>query len=219
MFANPLTFVADGRESVLGKVLGLLGFAAAFTAVGAILGAAIGPVAILASIIGTLGSLLVLMFVKERAPFNLILLYVFATFEGLALGVIISSYVASGFGQVVIDAGATTALITLGAGMYGMSTSRDLTSLGNILRIALFTIVIASIVGIFTQLPLFHLILSIVTAVIFTGFLIIDLNRLSKARTLTNGDAIMLTINVYLDIVNLFLALLRILRFFAARRR
>ncbi len=216
--ANPLTYVADGREGVLAKVLGLLGFAAAFTACGAIVGAVIGPVAVFLSIIGTVVSMLALMFLKERAPYNLILLYVFATFEGLALGVILSSYAASGFGQVVIDAGATTALITLGTGMYGMSTRRDLTSLGSILGMMLLAVLVSSIIGIFVQLPMFHLVLSMITAVVFTGYLVIDLNRLAKARALTDGDAIMLAISVYLDVLNLFLALLRIMRFFAARR-
>ena len=216
--ANPLTYAADGRESVLGKVLGLLGFAAAFTAGGAVLGAAMGRVAILVSIVGVIASFLALRFLKERAPYNLVLLYIFATFEGLGLGVILSSYVAAGFGQVVIDAGATTALITLGAGMYGMSTRRDLSNLSSMLGMALFAIIIASIIGIFIKLPLFHLILSIITAVVFTGFLVVDLNRLAKARELSDGDSIMLAINVYLDIINIFLSLLRIFRAFGARR-
>src|SRR6202011_4335652 len=82
------------RPAVLGKVMGLLGFAFLFTAGGAVIGRTLGPGAFLLSIVGSFGTLIALQFLRDRAPLNLGLLYAFATFEGLALGLILETYIA-----------------------------------------------------------------------------------------------------------------------------
>src|SRR5438132_12922935 len=112
------------RPAVLGKVLGLLGFAFLFTAGGAVVGRTLGPGAFLLAVIGSFGTLIALQFLRERSPLNLGLLYAFATFEGMLLGLILDAYVASGLGSVVMNAAAATAAVTLGAGTYGYTTKR-----------------------------------------------------------------------------------------------
>jgi modulator of FtsH protease len=198
------------QPAVLGKVMGLLGFAFLFTAGGAVVGQALGPGAFILSIIGSFGTLIALQFLRDRAPLNLGLLYAFATFEGIALGLILEMYVAQGLGGVVLNAAATTAAVTLAAGAYGYTTKRDLTGLGGILFVGLIGVVVASLVGIFVQLPLLYIGISAVAAVLFTGFLVFDLNRVAHSRGATEGQAILLAVSVYLDIFNLFLALLRL---------
>jgi FtsH-binding integral membrane protein len=64
---------------------------------------------------------------------------------------------------------------------------------------------------------LLYLGISMVAAVLFTGFLVYDLNRIANAGEVSQGDAILLAVSVYLDILNLFLALLRILSYFSGR--
>lgn len=198
------------RPAVLGRVLGLLGFASLFTAGGALIAPRLGPSALLISIIGGFGTLLGLFVARERSPLNLGLLYAFATFEGLALGLILESYVTSGLGAVVLDAALTTAAITLAAGAYGYTTKRDLSGLGGILSLGLIGLLVASVVGIFVQMPLLYIAISAVAAVVFTGFLVYDLNRVAQSRGATEGETILLAVSVYLDIFNLFLALLRL---------
>jgi FtsH-binding integral membrane protein len=85
--------------------------------------------------------------------------------------------------------------------------------MGGILFVGLLGVIIASVVGIFIQLPLLYVGISAVAAVLFTGFLVFDLNRVAAMRGATEGQAILLTVRVYLDIVNLFLALLRLFGF------
>jgi modulator of FtsH protease len=206
------------RPAVLGKVMGLLGFACLFTAGGAVIGRTLGPGAFLLSIVGSFGTLIALQFLRERAPLNLALLYGFATFEGMALGLILESYIARGLGGVVFNAAATTAAVTLAAGAYGYTTKRDLTGLGGILFVGLIGVVIASLVGIFVQLPLLYIGISAVAAVLFTGFLVFDLNRVAQSRGATEGQVILLAVSVYLDIFNLFLALLRLFGFAGSSR-
>ena len=213
-YTDSRTGIAVGEQpAVLGKVLGLLGFAFLFTAGGAVIGRTLGPGAFFLAMIASFGTLIGLMFAREKAPLNLLLLYAFATFEGMALGLILDSYVARGMSEVVLDAAATTAAVSLGAGVYGYTTRRNLTGLGSILFVGLIGVVVASLVGIFVHLPLLYIGISIAAAVLFTGFLVFDLNRVAQSRGASEGQVIMLAVSVYLDIVNLFLALLRIFGF------
>jgi modulator of FtsH protease len=207
------------RPAVLGKVMGLVGFAFVFTAGGAVIGRTLGPGAFLLSIIGSFGTLIALQFLRERSPLNLALLYAFATFEGMALGLILEAYVAQGLGGAVFNAAATTAAVTLAAGAYGYTTKRDLSGLGGILLVGLIGVIVASVVGIFVQLPLLYIGISAVAAVLFTGFIVFDLNRVANSRGATEGQAVLLAVSVYLDIFNLFLALLRLFGFAGSSNR
>jgi FtsH-binding integral membrane protein len=87
------------------------------------------------------------------------------------------------------------------------------------LFVGLLGVIVASIVGIFVQLPLLYVGISAVAAVLFTGFLMFDLNRVARSRGATEGQAILLAVSVYLDIINLFLALLRLFGFAAGSSR
>src|SRR5260370_36030197 len=165
------------RPAVLGKVLGLLGFAFLFTAGGAVVGQSLGPGAFLLSIIGSFGTLIALQFLRERTPLNLGLLYAFATFEGMLLGLILESYVARGLGGVVLDAAGTTAAVTLAAGAYGYTTKRDLSGMGGVLFVGLVGVILASVVGIFIQLPLLYVGISAVAVALVTSVLVMHLNR------------------------------------------
>jgi modulator of FtsH protease len=200
----------EERPAVLGRVLGLLGFAFAFTAVGAYIGQSLGDGAFWISLVGSFATLFTLIVVREKSPLNLILMYAFATFEGLLLGQVIEQYIATGAGAAVVDAAITTAVITIAAGAYGYMTRRDLTGLGGVLTIALLGVIVASVIGLFVQLPALYIGISIVAALLFTAFVVYDLNRVANSRGATDGDVILLTISVYLDILNLFLALLRL---------
>jgi FtsH-binding integral membrane protein len=59
-------------------------------------------------------------------------------------------------------------------------------------------------------------VISAVSAILFTAFLVYDLNRVARVQGATEGQAIMLAVSVYLDIYNLFLDLLTLL---SGRRR
>jgi modulator of FtsH protease len=197
-------------STVMAQVLGLLGFSFVFTAVGALVGIQIGPGGYLAGLVASLISLVALLLLKERTPLNLILLYVFATAEGLLLGGILEQYIQAGLGGAIVDAAATTAAVTLAASAYGINTKRDLTKLAGILTIGLFALIGALIIGLFVHLAAFQLAVAVIGALIFTGFITLDLQRVARTEGAGEGDAILLAVSIYLDIVNLFLLLLQI---------
>ena len=80
-----------------------------------------------------------------------------------------------------------------------------------------FGVIIASLINIFLlHAPMLSLVISAATAVIFSGFILYDMQRLRNSKGGT-GDAILLAVSIYLDIFNLFLAILQIMGFLGGR--
>lgn len=211
------TYAEAAREQgTLARVMSLLGLAAVFTAVGALFGPALGQIGFWVALIGGLIIIIALRAARDVAPLNLILLIVFATFEGVVLGQVLELYVSAGLSLMVFQAAAATAVAALAAGVVGSSTKRDLSNLGGLLFGALVIVIVASLVGLFIQAPLLWTVISAASAILFTAFLVYDLNRVARIQGATEGQAIMLAVSVYLDIYNLFLDLLTLL---SGRRR
>jgi len=107
---------------------------------------------------------------------------------------------------------------TFGAmSVYGYFTKKDLTKMGSFLIMALFGLIIASIVNIFVKSGTFDWVISIVGVLIFVGLTAWDTQQV-KAMSRANLDpaladklATMGALNLYLDFINLFLYLLRFL--------
>ena len=211
-YDRPMERVAP-RGTLVGQVMGLLAFSLLFTAGGAVIGRAMGPGGMLVSIVGSLACLIALWFLRAKPVVNLGLFYGFSVFEGMALGLIIDAYVARGMGSVVINAATTTAGLTLALGAYAWTTKRDLSGMAGYLTAGLIGVIVASLVGIFFQSPMFHLLLSAATAVLFSGFVMYDLQRLKYADSSVAGGAVIIAVSIYLDIFNLFLAILRLFGF------
>lgn len=206
---------AAAASGALNRVLGLLGLAAAITAAGAFIGPALGQAGFWIGLVGGFVVLIALRFVRDSSPLNLILFAAFAALEGVVLGDVLEVYVAQGASLIIIQAAAATAAAGLAAGAAGYLTHRDLSGLAGYLFIALVVVIVASLIGLFFQSGVLWTVISAVSALLFTGFLVIDLNRVARARNVSEGDAIAMAISVYLDIFNLFLDLLSL---FAGRR-
>ena len=104
-----------------------------------------------------------------------------------------------------------TAAMTVGLSAYALTTKRDLSGLQPYLFMALLGLIVASLVNIFVGGTVIYTILSWGGAMLFSVLLIFDVNR-ARYATDTMGNAVVLTLGIYLDIVNLFLFVLRILQ-------
>ena len=101
--------------------------------------------------------------------------------------------------------------------LYGYATKKDLSSLGNILFMALIGLVIATIVNVFMKSAMFDLILSYIGVIIFVGLTAWDSQKI-KHMMMVHQDAdesaqklaLIGGLSLYLDFINLFLYLLRI---------
>jgi FtsH-binding integral membrane protein len=102
--------------------------------------------------------------------------------------------------------------------LYGMFTRRDLTAWGGMLFMALVGLVLASFVSIFWHNGVFNALINYAGVLIFVGLTAYDTQKLKYVATATANDpraAARLSVNgalmLYLDFLNLFLLLLRIM--------
>ena len=215
MFSSETRSSSLRKDTIVGQVLGLLGFSALFTAGGAALMPLFGAYAWIVGIAGGLVTLLGLVYARSPAgALRLGLFYLFSTFEGLFLGVVIQAYLAAGLGDVVVLAAGTTAALVLALSAYAWTTRRDLSGLVSYLFVGLVGVIIASVISLLVGAPAAHLAVAVVSAILFCGYILYDVQRLKQADA--DADAIMLAIDIYLDILNLFLDLLRILGYFSS---
>ena len=210
------------RGTLVGQVMGLLAFSLLFTAGGYLFGRALGPLGMILGMVGSIACVLALSFARTKMSNGVALgiFYLFSVFEGMALGLIIDSYIARGMGSVVVNAATTTAGLVLVLSAYAWTTKRDLSGMGAYLMAGLLAVLLAGLVGFVLTLfgiPLgiFGFLLSVVTAILFSGFVMYDMQRLKNAQ-LGVDDPIMLAIGIYLSIFNLFLAILRIFGFLSS---
>ena len=107
---------------------------------------------------------------------------------------------------------------TFGAmSLYGYTTGRDLSGFGSFLFMGLIGIIIASLVNIFVHSSMMQWVISVAGVLIFTGLTAYDTQwikenySVSDDGTITGRKAIFGALKLYLDFINLFLMLLRLL--------
>ena len=204
-------------NSTVGRVFTLLGISFLFTALGAWLSIGMGRSGFAVGAFGSFITLMILQFAREKSPFNLILLYVFTTLEGILIGGILQSYVAAGLGGAVIDAAVTTALVSVAAGGYGATTQRNLLKFRTVLTMCLLGLIVAMIIGLFIHMTGLQIIIAGFGALLFTALLAVDMQRVARTGRTSQGTVILMTVSIYLDIVNLFMFILELVGFSSRR--
>jgi len=115
---------------------------------------------------------------------------------------------------------ASTFMITAGmfgaTAIYGTLTKRSLAGLGHFMFMGLIGLILASIVGFFWQSGALQFVISVVGVLVFTGLTAWDAQRLkAMAVALPDGRegsyAVVGALALYLDFINLFFFLLRLL--------
>ncbi|CAI2718172.1 Bax inhibitor-1/YccA family protein [Nitrospina watsonii] len=116
----------------------------------------------------------------------------------------------------------STFLVTAGTfgamSFYGYTTKKDLTSWGSFLFMGLIGIIIASVVNIFLQSEAVYWVVTYAGVLIFVGLTAYDTQMIKQMNILGNEgtdedtkEAIQGALKLYLDFINLFLMLLRIM--------
>ena len=139
---------------------------------------------------------------------------VFSVLMGISLSSIFMVYALGSIFQVfLIAAGMYGA-----AAVYGYTTKRDLTGMGSFLFMGLIGIVLASVVNWFLQSDALSFAVSVIGVLVFTGMTAWEMQKIkSQAVVMYAGEAlatkraILGALSLYLNFVNLFLFLLRLL--------
>lgn len=115
---------------------------------------------------------------------------------------------------------ASTFFITAGTfgamSLYGYFTKSDLTKLGNLCIMALVGIIIASVVNIFLKSETMYWVVTYIGVLVFIGLVAYDTQKIKALAQMDSNEqtqklAICGALTLYLDFINLFLMLLRIL--------
>ena len=138
----------------------------------------------------------------------------YSVLMGAWIAPVLLIYTAQSVTQVFLITAGTFA----GMAVYGHITSRDLSKLGSILMMALIGVIIASLVNIFMHSTGMAYIISYVAVLIFCGLTMYDVQRFKniiysygQADDQIRKVALIGALNLYMDFLNLFLYLLRIL--------
>lgn len=134
-------------------------------------------------------------------------LFVFAALMGTAVGPMVGHYLTKAPDAVYLSLG-LTGLITLLLSGYTIITKRNFEGIGSYLFGALLILILIMVANIFLQMAWLHLAISYVAVVIFSGYILYDTSEIVHGR---ETNYISASMNMYLNIINIFIHLLTIL--------
>ena len=134
-----------------------------------------------------------------------IVFYLFCAVEGILIGPVFLIYTKA----VIFKAFIATGVSFLTMAILAFTKKINFKQFGSFLFAGLIAIIIASIINIFLGSSTLDLVISIITIVVFLGLIGYDLQTLEEVAY-TDGNAYFGALSLYLAIINLFLAFLRI---------
>jgi len=169
-----------------------------------------GSWAFSASFIGLIVSLCALMCNRRKFPHNLILLAIFTLTMSWSIGMICTTYAVLGMSALVVEAFAITTVIFIGLTIFTVQSKIDFSFLGMGLSVALLGLIVWGFFATFA-FPSFAVqqLYALFGAFIFSGFVVYDTWLITQR--LSYDEHILGAIELYLDFINLFLMILRLL--------
>ncbi len=130
---------------------------------------------------------------------------------GFGLGPTLNHYAAvPNGGQIISTAFGGTGVIFLGLSAYALTSKRDFSFMGGFIFIGMMVVMLASLVGIFVQIPALSLAISAAVVLLMSGLILFETSQIVRGG---ETNYIFATISLYLSIINLFTALLHLLGF------
>lgn len=152
----------------------------------------------------------------KNSPMAVPLIFVFTGLMGLSLGPVIAMYLRLGNGpQIVAESLVGTAAIFGSLSIYALVSRRNFNYLGGFLMTGLVIVVLASLANMFFHLAGLQLVISGMALLVFSGLVLFDTSRM-----INGGETrpVLIAVSLYLDVLNLFMALLEILGALQGRR-
>jgi FtsH-binding integral membrane protein len=175
------------------------------------------------TMLAPLGFVLLMSFAFNRLSATVItlLFLLYSAINGISFSFILLQYTANSIFGCFVSAAAMFGIMAV----MGYTTTKDLTSFGRLLTMALIGIVVAMLINIFLQSDTMGYVISIIGVMVFTGLTAYDVQKLKRigegieyegaGQEQTKKLAILGALNLYLDFINIFLFLLRL---FGGRR-
>lgn len=159
---------------------------------------------------------LTLIINKISSNVAMIIFAIYSIINGITIAPILFAYTQESVASTFFITAATFGAMAL----FGYTTKKDLSTIGRILIMALFGLIIASIVNIFIKSSGMGMIINYAGVLIFVGLTAYDTQKIKeivKNNITVEGGAsvpkiaVIGALTLYLDFINLFLKLLRIM--------
>lgn len=151
---------------------------------------------------------------KLSYPVLLLCFLAFSVLIGLSLSSIFMVYTMGSIATTFLVTSLTFAVMAV----LGYTTTTDLTKMGSLLMMALIGLILAMVINWFMQSAMMDYVISMIGVIIFTGLIAYDTQRLKRigagveyGSSEASKLALMGALSLYLNFINLFLFLLRIL--------
>ena len=192
------------------KVYSLLAMSMGTAAIGAYLGS--GPLLLLVApnmmlfFILQIALIFFASFAARKPGLNMVALFSFTTVSGLTLGPLLYQVGPS----IAAEAFALTAITFAGLSMYVVYSKKDFSFMSGFLMTGLIVLVVGGLLNMFfIQSGMMHFVMSGASVLLFSGFILYDTSNI--LRYYGTDEYVSATLALYLDILNLFIALLSIL--------
>jgi FtsH-binding integral membrane protein len=212
------------KTTTLRNVYGLLGISLLPTILGAWLGLTMHldvwmvahPYMALFAMMAVSLALIFGIVATRDSGLGVVFMLLFAGMSGLMLTGILSTVLSLSNGaSLVMMAGGGTGVIFLAMAFLATVIKRDLGFLNNFLFVGLLLLMLLGIGNMFFQLPVLSLTFSAIAIGLFSAYLLVDVQRvINKGQT----NYILATLEIYLDLFNIFVNLLNLLAMLSGRR-
>src|SRR4051812_48990477 len=162
-----------------------------------------------------IGSLFIVTALKNSV-WGVVALFGFTFIAGLMLTPILT--VAAGFrngGELIALAGVMTSVIFFAMAAIATVSKRDFSFLGKFLFIGMVLLIVASLANLFFAVPALSLTISAVAVLIFSLYLLYDINNIVRGG---ETNYVVATLGVFLSLYNIFISLLNILMALSGQR-
>ncbi|WP_426751268.1 Bax inhibitor-1/YccA family protein [Myxococcus sp. Y35] len=167
----------------------------------------------LAFIVAQLGAVFALSFMAPRlsGPAAAVLFLGYSALTGMTLSVLLLIFTAGSLAQAFF----LTAAVYGAMAIYGTVTKKNLGAWGTFLFMGLVGVVLASVVNLFMRSDAMSFVISCASVVVFAGLTAYDTQKLREMHTGAGYNSIAAlsivgALTLYLDFINLFIALLRL---------
>jgi FtsH-binding integral membrane protein len=145
---------------------------------------------------------------QRKVPHNYIFLGIFTMCEAYIVAYICSFYDL----QVVYTAGVMTLVVCFALTLYALTTKSDFTTKGGMLFVMIIVFIIAGIFVMFVHTPIVRIVYHVIGVLLFGFYLVYDTQLImaNKSMTYSVDDYIAATLNIYIDIINIFLEILQL---------
>jgi modulator of FtsH protease len=152
----------------------------------------------------------------KNSGWGVALLLGFTFFMGLMLSRLIGHILgfSNGTSLIMTAFGGTAAILGVMASIATVS-KRDFSGLGKWLFAGVLVILVAAAANIFLQIPALYLTISVVAIAIFSAYILYDVQQIINGG---ETNYISATLNIYLDVYNIFSNLLALLGIFGGSR-